>query len=120
MNNLKKEIYDLLDITDDTIKNWEETDYSCDINESLKMQRILDKSDIIIFAGDYDCDGICATHIGETACKSLYPNKEVYTLLPTRQEGYGLNQRIVDFCKGKALENKNVCVITVDTGIKEK
>lgn len=120
MNNLKKEIYDLLDITDDTIKNWEETDYSCDINESLKMQRILDKADIIIFAGDYDCDGICATHIGETACKSLYPNKEVYTLLPTRQEGYGLNQRIVDFCKGKALENKNVCVITVDTGIKEK
>jgi single-stranded-DNA-specific exonuclease len=119
-NNIKKEIYGFLEINETIINSWINTDYSCDIHISINTQKLLNKSDIIIFIGDYDCDGICATHIGETACKSLYPNKEVYTLLPTRQEGYGLNQRIVDFCKGKASEGKNVCVITVDTGIKEK
>lgn len=119
MNNIKKEILEMLNIDENLLVLWQNTNYSADIRVSLKMREVLDDTDIIIIAGDYDCDGLCATHITETACKELYKDKKIYTLIPTRKEGYGLNERIVNFCKNKTKEGK-VCVITVDTGIKEK
>jgi len=119
MNNIKKEILEMLNVDENLLVLWQNTNYSADIRVSLKMREVLDDTDIIIIAGDYDCDGLCATHITETACKELYKDKKIYTLIPTRKEGYGLNERIVNFCKNKTKEGK-VCVITVDTGIKEK
>lgn len=112
----KKKVYNLLNIEDSTIKTWSNNDYSMDLKVSLEFQGYLEKADKIKIIGDYDCDGIFASHIMDCSISSLYPNKEIEILIPTRSEGYGINERIVNRCIEEGKDNK-VLVITVDTGI---
>ena len=119
MRNYKKEIYDSLGINDGTIPSWKSNNYSADLKTSLTIQEYASRADSIIIIGDYDTDGICGAHILETGFKDLEPEKNIDVLLPTRPEGYGINRRMVDFCKQKTM-NGTPLVITVDTGISAK
>lgn len=62
--------------------------------------------------GDYDIDGICATYILKGCIKELGGNVDYY--LPKRiEDGYGMNERMVDSAKTDGVE----IIITVDNGI---
>lgn len=119
MRNYKKEIYDRLGIDNNTIPSWKTNDYSADLKVSLKIQEYAMKADSIIILGDYDADGICASHILKRSMEEITPDKDITILLPTRPEGYGINRRMVDFCKQEA-SDKTPLVITCDTGIAAK
>ena len=49
--------------------------------------------DRITVHGDYDCDGVLATHILRCGLRALGTNARTY--LPHRDEGYGLNSPAV-------------------------
>lgn len=119
MRNYKKEIYDKLGINNDTIPSWKTNDYTADLKTSLTIQEYAVKSDSIIIIGDYDADGICASHILKKSLSEIVPDKDITILLPTRPEGYGINTRMVNFCVQEAV-GKTPLVITCDTGITAK
>lgn len=119
MDSLKKEIYDSLRIDETTINQWTNNNYSAELQASVKIQEIGSWADTIIIIGDYDCDGICGVYTFKYGLKSLFPDKPILTLIPTRTEGYGINNRLVEYCKNAAKDSK-VVVITVDTGITAK
>lgn len=117
--DIKKKIYDNLNIEDSIIENWKETNYSMDMNTSLEFQGYVSKADKIIILGDYDCDGICGSHIFDKGLRSLYPDKDISIKIPMRSEGYGLNDRIVNECIEES-KDCNTLIVTVDTGITAK
>lgn len=119
MDSLKKEIYDSLRIDETTINQWTNNTYPAELQASLKIQEIVSWADTIIILGDYDCDGICGAYTFKYGLKSLFPDKSIHVLLPTRAEGYGINNRMTEYCKNAA-KNCKVVVITVDTGITAK
>lgn len=117
---LKEQIFESLSIKDETeVEGWRNATYSCDKNVSDKFLDLCKDSEKIIILGDYDVDGIHATFEAETGLKEIFPDKEFECLIPTRAEGYGLNQRLEDHCI-EAAKNSKVTVITVDTGITAK
>lgn len=61
--------------------------------------------------GDYDCDGITATYMLFSYLEAL--GAEVDWYIPSREEGYGLNNAAVDLIHKKGTE----LIITVDNGI---
>ncbi|MCC8069016.1 MAG: single-stranded-DNA-specific exonuclease RecJ [Ruminococcus sp.] len=67
-------------------------------------------SKICIF-GDYDCDGITSTAMLKTYLEFLGAN--VFTYIPERSEGYGMNINAID----KINEQGANLIITVDNGI---
>lgn len=71
----------------------------------------LDNGDKITVYGDYDCDGITATVILFSYLEAM--GAEVDWYIPSRDEGYGLNKKAIDFLA----ENGTQLVITVDNGI---
>lgn len=67
----------------------------------------------IMVHGDYDADGVCASAIILTALKKLGA-KKTGVFLPHREtDGYGLNNRTVQFLKDEGTE----LIITCDCGI---
>jgi single-stranded-DNA-specific exonuclease len=83
-----------------------------DIGKAVDMLDEYDKERKILIAGDYDCDGITGTSILYLGLKSLgyHPVYEI----PDREEGYGMNERIVEsaFLQGCGM------IITVDNGVR--
>ena len=120
MNTEKeKRIYHDLNINPNTVKDWAATKYPVNMQTVYKMQEEIKKADIIKILGDYDCDGVCASWIAKRSIESLYPDKRVDVLIPTRGEGYGVNQRQINDAIKDSKDN-NVLVITVDNGITAK
>ena len=76
-----------------------------------RIFRAVNDSEKIAIFGDYDCDGVLATHILRRTLRLLGPDARAY--LPHRDEGYGLSAPAVhDFSKS----GTNL-LITVDNGI---
>lgn len=64
--------------------------------------------------GDFDADGVCASAILIKALRELGFETEIY--IPDReQEGYGLNEKGIDFLKNKGVD----LILTVDCGISD-
>lgn len=80
------------------------------------VNRILEakqKKQKVFVAGDYDCDGICATAIMKNTLDLLKIENGYY--IPDRfKDGYGLNPNIVQMVAAKKYD----LIITVDNGIK--
>ncbi len=78
-------------------------------------QRLLEakkRNEKILIAGDYDCDGICATAIMKDTLDRLGAEAGFY--IPNRfKEGYGLSVKTVEL----AYEKGYSLIITVDNGI---
>jgi single-stranded-DNA-specific exonuclease len=61
-----------------------------------RIARAIMKEERIAVFGDYDADGICATALLTRALRSAMREPSlVKPRLPTREEGYGLNQRAI-------------------------
>ena len=77
---------------------------------SRVLKAVRERARITVF-GDYDCDGVLASHVLESVLHRLGADVRVY--LPHRDEGYGLNtQAIHKF----SLAGTDL-LITVDNGI---
>jgi single-stranded-DNA-specific exonuclease len=78
-----------------------------------RLALALIKGEKIAICGDYDCDGMTSTALLIRALRILGV-REVNYLIPDRlQEGYGINERIVQQCYDEGYR----VLITVDNGI---
>lgn len=76
-----------------------------------RVQQAIDSGESVLIFGDYDADGITATVLLYTYLKGH--NANVTYHIPTREEGYGLNNARVE----EAAQNGVTLIITVDNGI---
>lgn len=74
-----------------------------------------DNGETVVVYGDYDADGICASTILSNALRTFGLN--VYSVIPERENGYGLSQKIIDEVIGNYFPD---LIITVDCGISGK
>ena len=78
--------------------------------ERLQLAKI--RNEKILIAGDYDCDGICATAIMKDAFDRFGIESGYY--IPNRfKEGYGLNENTVSLAHDKGYS----LIVTVDNGV---
>lgn len=76
------------------------------------LQRAAEQGEKAAIASDFDCDGIFSGYILWKAFQRIGLDAQIYT--PDRvQEGYGLNQRIID----EALAEGRHILVTCDNGI---
>lgn len=121
MEPIKKAIYQKLNISGEIdVNRWAHTDYRVDNATATKFMQYISGNDHVIILGDYDADGINASHIVRKSINALFPEMKIDVLLPQRKEGYGVNDRMVNFCKDAVATGEKVVVITVDTGIAAK
>lgn len=114
--DLAKYIHERLGSTDEILKEWDRGTYPVDGSTVAKFWYKIQAAPAIEIVGDYDCDGICASHIMSTSIHSLYPNKKIKVRIPRRfSEGYGINMKIAE--EIVANMPKGTLVITVDNGI---
>lgn len=73
----------------------------------------IQKGSKILVHGDYDVDGITSTLILKSTLQHLGAN--VFHILPTRDQGYGMNKDSVAFIEKEKFD----LVITVDCGIRD-
>ena len=81
--------------------------------ERLFSARIKDET-VLVF-GDYDADGICAATVLSGCLKEFGLN--VVSVVPERENGYGLNLEIIDAVRE---ERKIDLIVTVDCGISDR
>lgn len=89
-----------------------ENDAECICLAAERFHQAKAKKEKILIAGDYDCDGICATAIMKDTMDRFGIEAGFY--IPNRfKEGYGLNERTVELAyqKGYSL------IVTVDNGV---
>ena len=79
-----------------------------------RIERALNNSERVVVFGDYDADGICATAILIYALKEY--GIDPIPLIPERDDGYGLNQTLIENLHG---ETPVDLIITVDCGISD-
>lgn len=114
--DLAKALKEQLGVTDEQLKEWETEDYPADGREVSRFWEFIKNAPAVRVVGDYDCDGICASHIMSTAIKNVFPEKRVSVRIPRRfSEGYGINQVIAE--EIKETMPKGSVIITVDNGI---
>ena len=111
-NNLSEvEIIDILNINQ-VLKLCETPSFNLVVQRILKAKNNNEK---VLIAGDYDCDGICATTIMKNTLDILQINNGYY--IPNRlNEGYGLNISTVNLASNKGYD----LIITVDNGVAAK
>lgn len=84
-----------------------------DLAKSVQiLTEVINSEEKIVICGDYDADGMTSTALLLRALKHLGANVD-YAIPSRMQEGYGINNRIVEDCAqdGVAL------ILTVDNGI---
>lgn len=81
-----------------------------DMDKACKLLASLKVGDKVAVFGDYDADGTPAAALLYEVLTQI--GFEVQVLLPTRQEGYGLNLETI-----KKIKSGTKLLITVDTGI---
>lgn len=98
-------------------------DYSQDLHDPFlfsdmkkainRIKQALENNEKIVIHGDYDADGVCATVVLYSTLKKLgAKNLDIY--LPHREkEGYGLNQKTIEYFK----KNEINLIITCDCAI---
>lgn len=106
--NLSSEAYDQLRFLPALLKCEEEP-----LMEAVQlMKQAIAAQEKILIAGDYDCDGICATTILYKTLSSFSSSIGYY--IPNRfDEGYGLHVRTVQ----RAHEKGYTLIICVDNGV---
>ena len=111
-NNLSEiEISDILNI-DQQLKMCETKSFNLVVQRILKAKENKQK---ILIAGDYDCDGICATTIMKNTLDILEIENGYY--IPNRlTQGYGLSVSTVKLASEKNYD----LIITVDNGVAAK
>ena len=83
------------------------------MEEAVRRIELAKQNDeTIIVYGDYDADGICASTILTRALKIYGVN--VYTVIPEREDGYGLSEGVLEEVLDTCFPN---LIITVDCGI---
>jgi single-stranded-DNA-specific exonuclease len=83
-----------------------------DMDKAVEViNKAVDSEQKICIYGDYDCDGITSTAMLQTYLELI--GADVFTYIPEREEGYGLNKSAVD----KIHELGADLIITVDNGI---
>ena len=75
------------------------------------IREFVESGEKITIYGDYDCDGITSTYILFDYLRAL--GAEVDWYLPSRDEGYGLNNNAIDLLHRQGTK----LIITVDNGI---
>ncbi|MGL5541074.1 MAG: single-stranded-DNA-specific exonuclease RecJ [Erysipelotrichaceae bacterium] len=78
-----------------------------------RLQQAKANQERVLIAGDYDCDGICATAILDNAF-SLYGLEHGFYIPNRMKEGYGLSVRTVEMAHEKGYH----LILTVDNGVK--
>ncbi|TES96897.1 hypothetical protein E3J85_00835, partial [Patescibacteria group bacterium] len=81
-----------------------------------RVQKALENQEVVGIFGDYDADGVTGTAL---LCEGLRKLglKKVVSYLPDRvKEGYGLNQKALEYLKQKGVK----LLITVDCGVSNK
>lgn len=77
-----------------------------------RINRAVDKNELICVYGDFDVDGITSTAILYSYLQTISANAMFY--IPSREnEGYGMNKDAVDFLNEKGVR----LIVTVDNGI---
>ena len=72
------------------------------------------KGESVLVFGDYDADGICAATVLSGCLRDLGVN--VFSIVPERENGYGLNIEIID----EILKTRPIdLIVTVDCGISD-
>lgn len=113
---LEEMLREQLCATDEELKKWEKDSYRTDGKIVSKFWDYVDKASQVIIIGDYDVDGVCASHILSTSIRSKFPNKKTVVRIPRRfSEGYGINDTIADEIISTMPFGS--LVVTVDNGI---
>lgn len=85
----------------------------CVLSACQRIQKAAANHEKVMIAGDYDCDGVCATAIMKDTLDRLGVVNGYY--IPDRfREGYGLAAHTVELAKQKGYS----LLITVDNGVK--
>lgn len=114
--SLKKKLMAQLGATEKDLHLWENEKYYADVDTVTKYWEYIKNANAIKIIGDYDCDGICASHITLHGIKYIFPEKKVGVRIPRRMtEGYGINDTIVDEILSEMQPGD--LIITVDNGI---
>lgn len=76
------------------------------------LRNSIDAGEKIRIIGDYDIDGVCASHILLTGLKRA--GADVDTVIPDRiRDGYGINEQLIDLAKEDGVQ----LIVTCDNGI---
>lgn len=113
---LEEKLHKQLGTTDEILKDWYINPYPVNKNTISEFWSYVENATYIKIIGDYDVDGVCASHILSTSIREKYSDKKVSVRVPRRfSEGYGINDKIVD----EIIETmpKGSLIITVDNGI---
>lgn len=71
-----------------------------------------DNGEVVVVYGDYDADGICATTVLYYALKEF--GVDCYTVIPERENGYGLREEVIDQVIDEYFPD---LLVTVDCGV---
>lgn len=124
MKNLALENYLKSSAGVEKASGWLDKDYPVDTDKAQAFKKAVEDSDIIVIVGDYDCDGICSSHILKQGITRLYPDKTVSVILPDRfRDGYGIKTshidmtaRVLDQMRARGRGFLHPCIMTCDNG----
>lgn len=113
---LERALRHQLGVSMEELESWEKSAYMADGFSVSKFWKEIEDASHVKIVGDYDVDGICASHVLSQSIKDTYPEKSVSVRLPRRfSEGYGINATIAQEIKDNLPVGS--LIITVDNGI---
>ncbi len=113
---LREDILMQMGTTDEVLDAWDQGTYPADANVVADFWGHIKKAPEVVIVGDYDFDGISASHIMRTAIESTHPTKKVRVRTPHRfSEGYGISETIAREIIQTA--QPGALIVTVDNGI---
>lgn len=113
---LANQLYQRMHADEKTLQYFQKHPYYAKKETVHKFWEYIEQAPKVVIIGDYDVDGICASHILLQSIRHVYPGKSVRVRIPHRfSEGYGINEAIAQEIIEK--DPKNSLIITVDNGI---